>query len=53
MPHSSRPLVGAAAKHALAWTAAVFYAEALASSVAGAADSLYLLYFACTPEYKF
>ena len=37
MPHASRPLVGAAAKHAFAWTAAVFVAETLAFRAGGAA----------------
>ena len=37
MPLASCPLVGAAAEHALAWTAAVFVAETLAFSVGGAA----------------
>ena len=37
MPHASRPLVGAAAKHAFAWTAAMFLAEALAFRGGGAA----------------
>ena len=37
MPLASRPLVGAAAKHALAFSAAVFCAETLAFSVGGAA----------------
>ena len=37
LPHVSHHLVGAAAKHALAWTAAVFRAETLAGSVGGAA----------------
>ena len=37
LPHVSHHLVGAAAKHALTWTAAVFGAETLALRVCGAA----------------
>ena len=37
LPHGSEVFVGAAAKHALAWTAAVFCADALAFRAGGAA----------------